>query len=232
MAYESYIFKCENKIPLEVIRKIPDLLYLFRAQGEWLVTDRIIKYCYYSKFFFMEREIGNIFSKRLITGNTIDVFNWMCDNMTLEINGWNANDDEYGPSDIEHFKDEVLSIARNYSDTPIKKTLLDIDINFAMMMLNAKENNMYIFIGGHELHYKLDKKTTYVSRSNVSIRDGVVEYNCSFEDDSEDTDLHTEYIILNDTDIFKTLSPEEGNKLRNHILYCEDIAVINYFDWN
>ncbi len=230
MAHESFIFKSEFEIPMDVIRKIPDLLYLFRPQGEWLVTNKTIKYYYPNYFFFIEGELGDIFSKGLITNNMIDVFNWMCDNMTLEVDCWNANDNDFGPSNIGCFKDEILSVARDYPDTPIKKTLIDVGINFALMMLNIKENSMYIFIGGHEIHYKLDKKTSYVSRYNVSVRDGVVEYNCSFEDDCEDSDLHTEYIFLNDTEYFKTLSSEEESNLRSLILSCDDIEVINYFD--
>ncbi len=100
------------------------MLYLFRSQGEWLVTDRIIQYYYNAECFFMKKEIGNIFSKGLITNNMIAVFRWICDNMTIGIDSWNFNDNEYGPSNIGCFKGEVLSVAKHYPDTPIMISIL------------------------------------------------------------------------------------------------------------
>lgn len=231
MAHESFIFTSEKEIPVDILNKIPDLIYLFRPEGDWLITNKMIKYTYYSAFFFMESEIGYIMSKSLVTQNMIEVFEWMCDNMTLEMDCWNVNDFEYGPSDIDDFRKQVLSIAEEYQNMTVKNSLDALDINFATMMLNANENVMSIFIGGHELQYKLDKKITYVSRYNTSIRDGVIEFECSYEDDDENSDLHTEYIILNDLE-FENISLEEENRLKNLILYCEDIEVINYYDWN
>lgn len=231
MAHESFIFTSEKEIPVDILNKIPDLIYLFRSEGDWLITNKMIKYTYYSAFFFMEREIGYIMSKSLVTQNMIEVFEWMCDNMTLEMDCWNVNDFEYGPSDIDDFRKQVLSIAEEYQNMTVKNSLDALDINFAAMMLNPKENIMSIFIGGCELKYKLDKKITYVSIYNASIRDGVIEFECSYEDDDENSDLHTEYIILNDLE-FENISLEEENRLKNLILYCEDIEVINYYDWN
>ena len=95
-------------------KKTSDLVALFRDEGEWLIKKHQISYCYHAACFLYEAEIEELFERGLITQNMVDVFMWLCDNATLEIDCWNPCDFEYGPRDMDDFKECVFKIAKKY----------------------------------------------------------------------------------------------------------------------
>lgn len=114
MAHQLFIFHSDKEIPIDIVKKASDLVSLFRDEGEWFITKHQISYCYHAACFLYEDEIEELFKYGFITQNMVDVFRWLCDNTTLEIDCWNPCDREYGPWDMDDFKERILEIAKEY----------------------------------------------------------------------------------------------------------------------
>ena len=112
MAHQSFYFHTKNKENIAEEIK-PLLLELINAVQEIEEFDSIcienncVAFHYYRQYYPYDDVIEELISLGKVTDNIKKAYHWLIEHTELEVDCWNVNDWEYGPSNIEDLKEEV-----------------------------------------------------------------------------------------------------------------------------
>ena len=113
MAYHCIIIEPKETkcFPQEIYEKAKDLEKLWQDYRlEWYITEEKITLCYREGWFFnLEEFVKEAIEEGCITKNMVDVYRWICRNATVESDCKNACDNEYGPSNVDDFREDIES---------------------------------------------------------------------------------------------------------------------------
>ncbi len=112
MAHQSFFFhtKDNENIPEEIKTLLLELVNTLQQIEEFdsvYMKEDCFALHYYQPYYPYDDVIEELISVGKVTDNIKKAYHWLIEHTELEVDCWNVNDYEYGPSNIEDLKETV-----------------------------------------------------------------------------------------------------------------------------
>ncbi len=112
MAHQSFFFHTKNNenIPEEIkflLLELVNALQEIKEFDDVFIEDDCFILHYYRQCYPYSDVIKELIFGEKVTDNIKKAYNWLIEHTELEVDCWNVNDWEYGPSNIQDLKEKV-----------------------------------------------------------------------------------------------------------------------------